>query len=179
MKKLNVCFSWREYFPSPRGKRWKRELEDVASRYVHDRKPWLAVQLSTGNKKSQLMWRCHTVHFLCRVACWTLWPGEQCTSTWDILLSIRLLEFELFCIWLIHFAGVGKPWLFFLIPATVKTFNSYGEKRVCVSNLHRLTAECSSDPRQLWGVLAVQCSADMNAELFWHVLTLAWSLSPC
>lgn len=168
MKKLDVSFSW-EYFPSPSGKRWKGGLEDVASRCVHDRKPWLAVWLSTGNKKSQSMQHCHTMHF-----------GEQYMSMWDILLSIYLLEYELFCIWLIHLAGVGKPhFLFFLTPATVKILKRYGEKRVRVSNLHRLAAECSSDPRQLWSVLAVQCSADMNAELFWHVLTLAWSFSPC
>lgn len=158
----------------------KKRTGGCYCRYVPDRKPWLAAWLSTGNKKLEPMWCCHTRHFQCHVACWTLWPGEPWVSTWNILLSILLREFELFCIWLVHFAGVGKPWIFcFLTPTTVKILDSYGKKRVHVSNLHQLAAECSSDPRQLQGDLAVQCSADMNAELFWHVLTLAWSLSPC
>lgn len=139
----------------------------------------VAVWLSTGNKKSQTMWRCNKTHFLCYVACWTVaWeavyvyvrysPLHSSAGVWTILHLVNPLCWS----WPVLF-------VFFLTSATVKILNSYGEKRGCVSNLHRLAAECFSDPRQLWGVSAVQCSADMNAELFWHVLTLAWSLSPC
>lgn len=145
----------------------------------YDRKPWLAVWLSAGSKNSQPMWRCHPAHLLCRVACRTLWPGKQCLSTWGILLYIHLLEFELLYIWLIYLAGVSRPCFLLFTPAPAKIFSSHVEKGARVSHPRWLAAECSSDPGQLWGVLAVQCSADMNAELFWHVLTLAWLLSPC
>lgn len=104
---------------------------------------------------------------------------EAVLAAWGILLSIHLPESELLYIWLIHLAGVGRPCFLLFTPAPAKIFGSHVEKGVRVSHPRRLAAERSSDPGQLWGVLAVQCSADMNAELFWHVLTLAWSLSPC
>lgn len=138
--------------------------------YEDDRKPWLEGGLSTGNKAPQPMWLCCTVQLLCCAACWTLRPGEHCLSPREILLSVCLLESELFCTWLIHFAGAGRSCAFFLDTIYL---NSYGEKTVCVSSLPGLAAKHSTEPRQLWGVLAVQCSADMNAELW------AWLFSPC
>lgn len=39
--------------------------------------------------------------------------GEHCLSPREILLPISLLQFELFCTWLIHLARAGEPWTIF------------------------------------------------------------------
>lgn len=75
------------------------------------------------------MWLCCTVQLLCCTACWTLRPGELCLSPRQILLSVCLLEPELFCTWLIHFAGAGRPWAFLL--DTIYCKQPWGGKRVC------------------------------------------------